>query len=762
MKPFKGAIEDAEKAGNKLGFKNAEIKEGLGSLVVATHSGAKALKDLGLAEDVARFKHVGMAEATKMLTSTLAGNVRSAKALGIVLLPVTAHVDALRRAHIDLSTAAGAATLRHAKLADKLATAAQALGKVKDAVGGVAKGFSETSAGKMAAFHAQIDALKESLGTGLLPAVHRIVDKLGQFAAVLARHPDLVKNAAIALGIFAIALLGVAAAAFIAENAMTFGLAAAITALALGVTYLITHFDKVKAALSSLGSWIAGHAYVLLAVPIIGPILALGVFIASHWEQIKGFVVNAMHAVSNAVSSGWNAVKNTVVGAMNAVVGAVRAGWNAVTGAIHAAVGAVTGAATAVGHAIVAGVVGGLATLIGRVRAGLGRIAGAISSVAASAVGWAAEIGHQIISGVLSGLGGLASALKSKVEGMVHSALSHLNPFSSVEHGGEKYIGKPIIDGAVKGVQDNGWRLAGAVVGAVRGAVAAGAAAAAQVQIPLSFQIAETQAELTGNVDLQIAALQQEAVFLASLASGLDSHSQRYLDVLQMLLGVNNQIKSLTTTQENEAAAATQTGAAVTAATHAQVTATTELATAQAQVTASGRNQNNTLLAVVETIKATKPGTDGLAGSFGNLAGQMKAGIQSAGNLKTALMKLDGTHATTFLTQIVTSIGGGIDDGSGGSGRSGGSRIPRFAGGGPATGGMPYIVGERGPELFVPQSSGSVVPRAGAGGGVVFQKGAIQVMGSVVTERDLVNSVRQGMLAEMRRLGGGEYFGGNS
>lgn len=49
------------------------------------------------------------------------------------------------------------------------------------------------------------------------------------------------------------------------------------------------------------------------------------------------------------------------------------------------------------------------------------------------------------------------------------------------------------------------------------------------------------------------------------------------------------------------------------------------------------------------------------------------------------------------------------------------------AAGGPVTGGMPYVVGERGPELFVPASSGNIVPNyalAGAGGmsfeGAVF------------------------------------------
>ena len=44
-----------------------------------------------------------------------------------------------------------------------------------------------------------------------------------------------------------------------------------------------------------------------------------------------------------------------------------------------------------------------------------------------------------------------------------------------------------------------------------------------------------------------------------------------------------------------------------------------------------------------------------------------------------------------------------------------------LAGGGPAQAGSPYIVGERGPELFVPNSSGKVIPNhklGGTGGGV--------------------------------------------
>lgn len=52
-------------------------------------------------------------------------------------------------------------------------------------------------------------------------------------------------------------------------------------------------------------------------------------------------------------------------------------------------------------------------------------------------------------------------------------------------------------------------------------------------------------------------------------------------------------------------------------------------------------------------------------------------------------------------------LGGGIDA----------SGIPRRAGGGDVTGGQPYIVGEKRPELFVPRSSGTIIPDISRMGG---------------------------------------------
>ena len=88
-------------------------------------------------------------------------------------------------------------------------------------------------------------------------------------------------------------------------------------------------------------------------------------------------------------------------------------------------------------------------------------------------------------------------------------------------------------------------------------------------------------------------------------------------------------------------------------------------------------------------------------------------------------------------------------DGVGLPGRTyGGGR----AAGGPVSAGTPYMVGERGPEMFVPSRSGTIIPNGAGGVSVV-----VNVGGSVVSERDLVESIRRSLRAGTIR-GGGQQF----
>lgn len=81
--------------------------------------------------------------------------------------------------------------------------------------------------------------------------------------------------------------------------------------------------------------------------------------------------------------------------------------------------------------------------------------------------------------------------------------------------------------------------------------------------------------------------------------------------------------------------------------------------------------------------------------------------------------------------------------GSAGGGSSGGGFFALLAGifggakadGGPVSGGTPYLVGEQGPEMFVPNTSGSIVPNGGMGGQTVVQHFAIQAPNGTVSRQ---------------------------
>lgn len=77
------------------------------------------------------------------------------------------------------------------------------------------------------------------------------------------------------------------------------------------------------------------------------------------------------------------------------------------------------------------------------------------------------------------------------------------------------------------------------------------------------------------------------------------------------------------------------------------------------------------------------------------------------------------------------------------------SQIPGRAEGGPVMAGRPYIVGEEGPELFVPRSSGAIVPNGGAMQISVMAGATVHVSGSADEDR-LAQRISR-MLADVLR-----------
>ena len=120
-----------------------------------------------------------------------------------------------------------------------------------------------------------------------------------------------------------------------------------------------------------------------------------------------------------------------------------------------------------------------------------------------------------------------------------------------------------------------------------------------------------------------------------------------------------------------------------------------------------------------------------VAGSFQNLWTQVGHAPGYEGSLRTA------NDMLSEYARAGVPVHGGLIPGA-----------PHRAAGGPVASGSPYWVGETGPELFVPKTSGSIVP-AGATGGVT-----VNVYGSVLsTQRELATLVGDAVTQSYRQGG---------
>lgn len=149
--------------------------------------------------------------------------------------------------------------------------------------------------------------------------------------------------------------------------------------------------------------------------------------------------------------------------------------------------------------------------------------------------------------------------------------------------------------------------------------------------------------------------------------------------------------------------------------------------------------------------KASIDGQDGLVGGINRFA---MAGFGTFFGMQGAVAGLNGQLMfTNFLLHQMASTTNYINNISGG----GGGRYMYMQHGGPVSANRPYIVGEAGPELFVPQGGGNIVPNDRMGGGganVSITINATAFQGSQADAIKFGNWVAPIVLQYMDRFGG--------
>lgn len=325
-------IDGVVQSSAALGFKSEDVKTALGSLIVATHDNGKALALLSTAQDIARYKNIDLASATKMLVMAQTGSQRATKQLGLSVQAVTTQQDKAKAAakaqqaalvsqmgsttkmsaaqrtlydrlsnNIAMSLKANLAT---AKIKDTQATAAQVIGLVNQKLHGQADAYAATAAGAKAKLGAEVTLLEENLGKALLPAITAVTGGLARFTGFMAEHATVAK--------VVIAVLAGLAIAILAVNTYL-KLEAAFTALATAAEWLFNT---------------AMDANPLMLV-VVG-LVALGVALVIAWNKSKTFrdvVLGVWGAIKSGVSAVIGFFTHTIPAAFESVLGWVRSHW---------------------------------------------------------------------------------------------------------------------------------------------------------------------------------------------------------------------------------------------------------------------------------------------------------------------------------------------------------------------------------------------------------------------------------------------------
>lgn len=130
------------------GFIDEALYPSFTRLVGATHSTEKAYKDLGLAEDIARQRHIDVTIAALALAKAEQGSATGLQRLGIILPAYAAHLDRAAKSAIVLD------------IAQKRFT-------------GSAEAFANSGAGALQRFAEARHVIEETAGQALLPQVEK-------------------------------------------------------------------------------------------------------------------------------------------------------------------------------------------------------------------------------------------------------------------------------------------------------------------------------------------------------------------------------------------------------------------------------------------------------------------------------------------------------------------------------------------------------------------------------------------------------------
>lgn len=354
--------EWAKGAADSLGLAQSEYEEFAALL-------GSQLKNAGLPMDQVTEKTKGLIEMGADLAAMYGGTTAEAvEALSSALKgefdPMEKYGASLSASKVAAEQAAKGTDKYTGKAADQakaLATLGLITKQTSDAQGAAAKEHDSVASRSQQAA-ANLENLKATLGSALLPAIAAVTSKLSVFLTWLQKNPAAVYALVGAIGALSAAVLVLNVAMLIlSANPVSLIIAAvvvAVIALAVGLTLAYKKsetfreivnnvFASVKAsallvvsmwkaigrAAAATFNWIKGH-WRLIAAIMFGPVgIAVGV-ITKHWGAIRNAASTLLTWIKTAFRLAFSAISSTVRTYINAAKTVITGIKTAVTGVI--------------------------------------------------------------------------------------------------------------------------------------------------------------------------------------------------------------------------------------------------------------------------------------------------------------------------------------------------------------------------------------------------------------------------------------------
>ena len=321
-------IGTAQKQMEQYGYTNAQTQEALANLTTSLKDPAKALDSLSIAADLAKYKHVDLAEASIAVAKAQEGNLRPLKQLGIDLPIAAGGALKLEQANTALGKATDAASAYLAAHSDAVNTSSKnhdayekLLGKVQDAqkkvndessagtkimqglsdaIGGQAAASAQTFSGQMLALKAQSEDVAKNIGMALIPILEKLMLAIKDVVDWFTKHKAIAEAVGIVIGTVLVAAIS-AYLVTLAKGAVE----SAINFAKMIAGWIATGAAATASAAETVAAGIAANLATGGMVLAIGLVVAAIVYLATHWKE-------TWQGIQDVIKIAWEWIKEKV------------------------------------------------------------------------------------------------------------------------------------------------------------------------------------------------------------------------------------------------------------------------------------------------------------------------------------------------------------------------------------------------------------------------------------------------------------------